>query len=268
MGIFHFKRFDVANEKSAMKVNTDGVLLGAIASIPGGHECLNDSRNASRNDCQNESPKASRPLQILDAGTGTGTIALMIAQRLENRADYHITGIDIDGASAIEADNNFINSPWQDRLEAINTSIQELAGQFDIIVSNPPYYDESLQNPDDRKSLARHTASQENEGSEGSPMSYRILLEYASEHLSPDGHLSIILPADNENALLRYGRTCGLFPFRIMRIRTTASKKYSRIVAEFARTQKETIEETLTIHESNGYSKEYQAIMKDFYLWA
>ena len=118
MSVFSFKRFDVINEKSAMKVNTDGVLLGALATIP----------------ATTDFAKTKNKLSVIDAGTGTGTIALMLAQRLEKQANVHILGVDIDKDSYLEAKQNFKNSLWHERIEASNISLQECEGQFDIIV--------------------------------------------------------------------------------------------------------------------------------------
>lgn len=247
MEVFHFKRFDVANENSAMKVNTDGVLLGALATVP---------------------KVEAADFSVMDVGTGTGTIALMIAQRLECQNNVKIIGIDIDRASAAEAEMNFHNSAWRERLRALNVPLQRCSGNYDLILSNPPYYDNSLQNSDMRKNIARHTASPDDENEDNSPLSFRMLLDFAGEHLRQKGLLSVILPADIERDVLRYGRACGLFPVRIVRIRTTDRKPASRIVVEFSHARSEGVEELLTIHEGNGYSSEYQSLMKDFYLWA
>ncbi|MGN1232838.1 MAG: tRNA1(Val) (adenine(37)-N6)-methyltransferase, partial [Candidatus Cryptobacteroides sp.] len=172
MSVFHFKKFDVRNDKSAMKVNTDGVLLGASA------------------------PLQPSDRQILDIGTGTGTIALMLAQRLGREAGVlpsgtMITGIDIDVDAAAEAGENFLASPWNGNLKALHTPLSdyEPESRFDLIVSNPPYYDDSLTNPDARKATARHT---------GDGLSFRDILEFAEPRLNAGGRLCIILPADQE----------------------------------------------------------------------
>ena len=144
MSVFRFKKFEVRNEKSAMKVNTDGVLLGIAA------------------------PVNSSDSNILDIGTGTGTIALILAQRLHDTCgitdNVSIAGIDIDAPAAEEAGINFSNSPWADSLTAKNISLEDFSAEtgdrkFDLIVSNPPYYDASLTNPDARKTTARHTGT-------------------------------------------------------------------------------------------------------------
>lgn len=252
MGVFRFKKFEVVNERSAMKVNTDGVLLGAAMTI---------------------SPSDRT---MLDVGTGTGTIALMAAQRLSSAIlnsssvilnevkNPRIDAIDIDEASASEASANFINSPWNSILKAHHLSLEEFAASaetvYDLIFSNPPYFEDSLTAPDERKSTARHT-------SDG--LSYRDIFEFAKDRLSENGRVSLVLPADQEAALTRYARMCGLYLFRILRVRTVPRKAPSRIIAEFSRTRcAELSEELLTIQDEGKYTQEYLSLTGDFYLFA
>ena len=252
MGVFRFKKFEVVNERSAMKVNTDGVLLGAAMTI---------------------SPSDRT---MLDVGTGTGTIALMAAQRLSSAIlnsssvilnevkNPRIDAIDIDEASASEASANFINSPWNSILKAHHLPLEEFAASaetvYDLIFSNPPYFEDSLAAPDERKSTARHT-------SDG--LSYRDIFEFAKDRLSENGRVSLVLPADQEAALTRYARMCGLYLFRILRVRTVPRKAPSRIIAEFSRTRcAELSEELLTIQDEGKYTQEYLSLTGDFYLFA
>jgi tRNA1Val (adenine37-N6)-methyltransferase len=251
MGVFRFKKFEVVNERSAMKVNTDGVLLGAAMTI---------------------SPSDRT---MLDVGTGTGTIALMAAQRLSSVIlsspvilnevkNPRIDAIDIDEASASEASANFINSPWNSILKAHHLPLEEFAAStetvYDLIFSNPPYFEDSLTAPDERKSTARHT-------SDG--LSYRDIFEFAKDRLSANGRVSLVLPADQEAALTRYARMCGLYLFRILRVRTVPRKAPSRIIAEFSRTRcAELSEELLTIQDEGKYTQEYLSLTGDFYLFA
>ena len=245
MGVFRFKKFEVVNERSAMKVNTDGVLLGASMTI------LPSDR------------------AMLDVGTGTGTIALMAAQRLSSVIlnevkNPRIDAIDIDEASASEASANFINSPWNSILKAHHLPLEEFAASaetvYDLIFSNPPYFEDSLTAPDERKSTARHT-------SDG--LSYRDIFEFAKDRLSENGRVSLVLPADQEAALTRYARMCGLYLFRILRVRTVPRKAPSRIIAEFSRTRcAELSEELLTIQDEGKYTQEYLSLTGDFYLFA
>ena len=246
MGTFRFKRFEVVNERSAMKVNTDGVLLGAAMTIRPEDRCM------------------------LDIGTGTGTIALMAAQRISGNA-IRIDAVDIDEPSATEAAKNFANSPWSESLHAHNLSLDAFAAmdkkdglpavqRYDLIFSNPPYFEDSLTAPDERKSTARHT-------SDG--LSYRDIFEFAKERLTDSGRVSLVLPADQEAALCRYARMCGLHLFRILRVRTVPRKAPSRMIAEFSRHRCETVkEELLTIQNEGQYTQEYLSLTHDFYMFA
>ena len=259
MSVFRFKYFNVVNERSAMKVNTDGVLLGAAMTIL----------------------PADR--RLLDIGTGTGTIALMAAQRAlgipgqagddemrsgdnEVRAggDVLIDAIDVDEPSASEAAANFGESHWEEHLRAHNLSLQDFAdsepGKYDLIFSNPPYFEDSCIAPDERKSTARHTSV---------GLSYRDIFEFASERLTDNGRVSLVLPADQEAALCRHARMCGLHLFRIVRIRTVERKAPMRIITEFSRQRCQTpAEEMLTIMNEGKYTQEYLSLTKDFYLFA
>lgn len=250
--IFRFKKFCVVNERSAMKVNTDGVLLGAVMTI---------------------SPTDRR---LLDIGTGTGTIALMAAQRaleisVQDRKgemmtwnDIMIDAIDIDEPSASEAAANFKKSPWAERLRAHNLSLQDFAesdsASYDLIFSNPPYFEDSLIAPDERKSTARHT-------SEG--LSYRDIFDFAAKRLSEKGRVSLVLPADQEALVCRYARMSGLHLFRILRVRTVPRKAPSRMIVEFSRIRTDEPQDTvLTIQNEGKYTQEYLSLTQDFYLFA
>ena len=248
MSVFHFKKFDVRNDRSAMKVNTDGVLLGICA------------------------PMQPSDRQILDIGTGTGTAALVLAQRLNGAAmedgagftgiDAMITGIDIDEDAAAEAGENFRESPWSGILTALHTPLSEYEPDsgFDLIVSNPPYYDDSLTNPDARKATARHT---------GGGLSYREILAFAETRLNTGGRLCIILPADQEKELLRYGRMHGLHPSNILRIKTVQRKAPSRTIVTFKSGERAVpVEDCLVIMEKGSYTRQYLSLVKDYYLFA
>lgn len=246
MSVFHFKQFDVVNEESSMKVNTDGVLLGAAVTLSDG------DRN------------------VLDVGTGTGTIALMLAQRYS--ASVHslpcITGIDIDGPSAAEAMLNFSASRWSSSLTARHCPMRDYfpPERLDLIVSNPPFFDDSLLPPLERRSMARHTV--------GPALSFAALVDYAREQLTPGGRLAVILPSDQETRSIRYAVSCGLYPFHILRVRSTPRKAVARVVMEFSPEPCDSVrEELLTIQDPasypqnrNGYTPEYMDLTGDFYL--
>lgn len=235
-----------------MKVNTDGVLLGAVVPICNG-------------DCR-----------VLDIGTGTGVIALMLAQRLTADTEQvsrmqplRILGIDIDPDAAAEAADNFASSEWAEALTSEEISLESLevrlAGNaseaFDIIVSNPPYYDSSLTNPDGKKAVARHT-----DLPQGS-LSYREVMEFAARHLSATGRLSVVLPSDQEFAALRYARMCGLHLSHLLRVRTVERKQPKRFIATFVTAPCECHPQMLTIMEKGKYTDEYISLVKDFYLF-
>jgi tRNA1Val (adenine37-N6)-methyltransferase len=132
--------------------------------------------------------------------------------------------------------------------------------KYDLIFSNPPYFEDSLTAPDERKSTARHT-------SDG--LSYRDIFEFAKERLTDSGRVSLVLPADQEAALCRYARMCGLHLFRILRVRTVPRKAPSRMIAEFSRHRCETVkEELLTIQNEGQYTQEYLSLTHEFYLFA
>lgn len=223
------------NEKSALKLGTDAVLLGAAVTL------------------------SSEDRNLLDIGTGTGIIALMAAQRAESAgADCRIEAIDIDAPSCEEASLNFTASPWSGKLSVMNTALQGFKPEcrYDLVFSNPPYYDESLKNPDERESAARHTEC----------LSYRQICAFCSENLTDSGRLSLILPSDCETALRRTAASFGLYPFRLLRIRTTASKPARRLIAEFSRNRVTPSEEELVLQDGPDRTPEYKALTSDFYL--
>lgn len=231
MGEFRFKQFSVRQDDSALKVGTDAVLLGALMTV----------RPADR--------------RLLDIGTGTGVIALMAAQRCP---DALIDAIDIDAPSAAEAASNFAVSPWPDRLHAVCTALQGYhpEAEFDIVFSNPPYYDNSLTNLDERETTARHTGS----------LSHSEICAFASGYLAPDGRLALILPSEAERHFLRSAASFGLMPFRIVRIKTTSAKAPKRVVLELSRIRQTVEETTLTLQDGPGRSAEYSSLTGEFYL--
>jgi len=212
-----------------LKVGTDAVLLGAAMTVRPG------DRNA------------------LDVGTGTGVIALMAAQR----SPAHIDAIDVDVSSVDEARRNFENSPWSVRLNAFIADLRSFKpdGKYDLIFSNPPYFEDSLKNPDVRESAARHTDS----------LSYRDIIAFSSRYLRPEGRLSLILPSEEETALLRAAASFGLFPFHLLRIRTTPAKAPRRIIAEFSGTRTAVEEDELTLQDGSARSTAYSSLTEDFY---
>ena len=228
---FAFKQFTVRHDRCAMKVGTDGVLLGAWTDL-------------------------SHSRRILDIGTGTGLIALMLAQRC---MDARITAIDLDSAAVEQAQENIQASPWKDRIEALQQDICTYPpnGTFDTIVSNPPYFIDSLKCPDGQRSTARHTDT----------LDADRLIGKVSELLTSDGRFSIILPAEQTEDLIRVAGEKGLHPSRQTWVITRPGLSPKRILMEFRKTPVTLQPDELVIElERHVYSEEYIALTKEFYL--
>lgn len=231
---FRFKRFNVAQPRSAMKVGTDGVLLGAWAD-------LGESQG-----------------QILDIGTGTGLVALMAAQRTE-RWGAKVVGVEIDAPSAEDARDNFGASEWSARLTVVECPIQEYRSEekFAHILSNPPYFVRSLTSPDAARTAARHTTS----------LTFEELAAAAARLLAPDGRLSLVLPYDAVGDMTLAAARSGLFLARREDVRTKQTAEPKRSLLEFGFEPRPTLRTDLTIHIAGGdYSEEYRTLTKDFYL--
>lgn len=216
-----------------MKVGTDGTLLGAWAMLPSSG-------------------------RILDIGTGTGLIAIMAAQR---SAQSQITAIDIDSECVEQALQNAAASPWGDRIEVINVSLQEYfpTQRFDVVLSNPPYFVDSLQSPDAARSVARHTES----------LRFDDLAKGVSRLLQPSGHFALILPPAEMERFCSAARGV-LFTTRRCEVWTTPTSGAKRILAQMQLEPPTTlpINEKLIIedHGPQGYSEEYRRLTRDFYL--
>lgn len=236
--IFSFKHFDVANRRSAMRVGTDGVLLGAWA-MP----ALEVS--------------AETPLRCLDVGCGTGVISLMIAQRFENAT---ITAIDIDADAVAESTENFAASPFASRLNAkmCDFVTYNSAEQYDLIVSNPPFFTETLLSPDAQRAVARHANSL--------PLS--ALIGNAAKLLSDNGIIALIVPHSRDEEVIAEVALAHLSPIRRCALYTKPGKPQRRTLWAIGNRQHNSlIEETLFIHDTTGgYSEPYKKLLADFYL--
>jgi tRNA1Val (adenine37-N6)-methyltransferase len=228
---FYFKQFKVNQSQSAMKVGTDGVLLGAWVN-------------------------AIQPHNILDIGTGTGLIALMMAQKFPAA---QITAIEPEMSAFQEAVNNFNESQWSDRIVAKNTTLQHFKTdeKFDLIVSNPPFYNSTFKELEEKRAKARHSAS----------LSYSDLLISCSKLLNNNGLCFFILPFSEEGFFLEMARKCRLFPVEICRVRGHQDAPLKRILIALAFHESELKETELTIEISRGtYTEAYINLVKDFYL--
>ncbi len=216
-----------------MKVGTDGTLLGAWALAPSG-KC-----------------------RILDIGTGTGLIALMMAQRFPESS---VLGIDIDSEAVAQAFENVRQSPFSDRITISQYDVMKFddTDGFDVIVSNPPYFVDSLGCPDDQRRIARHTVS----------LTYDGLLRQAFRLLKDDGRLSLVIPSESRSLVESAACLAGFFLTRVCLIKTTPRKQPKRQLIEFRKyIEKELVIEEGIIEDSpNVRSTWYQQLTKEFYI--
>jgi tRNA1Val (adenine37-N6)-methyltransferase len=230
--IFRFKQFEVDQSDCAMKINTDGVLLASLLEIA--------------------------PVErVLDVGTGTGVIALMLAQRL---GDSRVEAVEVDALAALMADKNFRNSIFRERLTLHASSFQQLetTGTYDLIVSNPPFYTDSLHNPDDRRKLARHTDLD----------FFAELLDFASLRLSNQGKLILILPTALADTLVKISTERGLYCSTEVRISSFEGESVLRKIVTFERMPAESVAvREFIIYAAKGiYSEAYRTALAPYFL--
>lgn len=232
--MFRFKQFSIAQDRCAMKVGTDGVLLGAWT------------------------PLINNPYNILDIGTGTGVIALMLAQR--SHAEQ-IDAIEIDDETYEQATENFENSPWNDRLycyhAGLDEFVDEVEEEFDLIVSNPPFYTENYKSENEQRDAARFEDS----------LPFDELVEAADFFLSDHGIFSVIVPFKEEEKIISLCKERDLFPLKITRVKGTPTTEIKRSLLAFSRIEQTQLIDELVIETArHQYTPEYIALTKDFYL--
>ncbi len=229
---FQFKQFSVRQAKSAMKVGTDGVLLGAWVDVQGVRKAL-------------------------DVGTGTGLIALMLAQR----SDARIDAVEIDAGAAAEASENAAASPWADRVRVFHQSIQDYARQanerYDLVVSNPPFFTGGVLSAYQDRASVRHTVK----------LPHGDLLDAARKLLQPQGRLAVILPYLEG---LRFGELAASYGFYLCRrtkVRPLPHQPFNRLLLEFARDVRPLKESELVIQDAQGqWSADYVELTRPFYI--
>lgn len=231
---FQFKHFRIQQEKASHKVGADGVTLGAWCHIP------------------------EHTHHILDIGTGTGLLALMMAQRC---TQAHITAIEIDQDSYQQAVENIQHSLWNERITVIHSSIQEWTEQtkkqFDLIVSNPPYFDHALKANNTSRSNARHTDT----------LSKEALIHSVCQLLHPNGRLALILPPTEHQKLKEIAEAHQLHCVRATSLYPNSTKPTKRILTEWSKTPQQTIHNQLIIErERHHYTDSYSEMVQDFYL--
>jgi tRNA1Val (adenine37-N6)-methyltransferase len=237
---FVFKEFEVNQTNCAMKVGTDAVLLGAWGRLPEyGH--------------------------TLDIGTGTGIIAMMAAQR----SSTFIDAIEIDEEAYTEALDNCKKSKWNERISVHHISFQKFvpraSKKYDVILSNPPYFSNCVQAASESRTMARHTCN----------LSFEELVDGIASLLMKDGSFATILPLKEAQDLTSIAKRYGLYPNRIMRVKTTCTKPEKRILLQFEFNKSIPLEETLVIEneqeagnslKTRSYSSDYINLTRNFYL--
>ncbi len=227
---FQFKQFRVEQDRCGMKISTDAVLLGALAEE---HE----------------------PTSILDIGTGTGVIALMLAQRFPHSK---IEAVEIDESAARQASANFQSSPWQSRICIHHMPFQDyvkVGSKFDLIVSNPPYFSDHLKSKDNKRNIALHTDA----------LAFDALAKGVAALLTDHGKFWVILPPRQFADFERIGAEIGLFPHRIFQVKDRPGKDVIRIIATFSLYKEAIIESSILLKDINGeYSAQYSTLLKKF----
>jgi tRNA1Val (adenine37-N6)-methyltransferase len=235
MSIFQFKQFAVNQDQCAMKIGTDGVLLGTWAPID------------------------TRPNSILDIGTGTGIIALMLAQRCDAQ---QIDALEIDENAYEQAVDNFESSPWSDRLFCFHAGLDEFVeepeDEYDLIVSNPPFYTEDYFSNNEQRDLARFADA----------MPFEDLIEAADLLLSENGIFSVIIPFKEEASFIALAEKYELYPIKITRVKGTPTTEIKRSLLAFRRFELPVLLANELIIETarHQYTPEYMELTKDFYL--
>lgn len=230
--VFRFRQFSVRNELSAMKVGTDGVLLGAWADV-------------------------AEASAVLDVGTGSGVISLMVAQR----GKAMITAIEIDSDAALEAEANVVASPWRERIMVVNDDFVKWAAvtdkQYDHIVSNPPFFANGIVAPDSSRALARH----------GNGLDYYSLISSASRLLVANGKLSMISPVDRQDDILFSVEMARMSVSRITEVCSVDGQRPVRLLWELSPMPVTTVVDRWSIRDKAGnYSSQYIELTRDFYL--
>lgn len=231
---FHFKQFTIEQDRCPMKVGTDGVLLGAWADVAGAD-------------------------QVLDIGTGTGVIAIMLGQRAPEAT---IHGVEVDEEAFLQAEENMHRAPWADRLRAFHTSIQEFTRhhphQYDLIVSNPPFFSGGTFSTNQDRTSVRHTVK----------LPHGDLLISVRSLLAPEGKFCVILPLIEGLRFQELAESYHLYCTKVTEVRPKKEKPVERLLLQLERQKKEVRKDELIIqHEGNNeWTEKYIALTGAFYL--
>ena len=231
---FTFKKFSVNQDRCAMKIGTDGVLLGAWT------------------------PLINNPFNVLDIGAGTGILSLMLAQR--SNAEQ-IDAIEIDEDAYEQCVENFEASPWGDKLFCFHAGLDEFVDEpedeYDLIISNPPFYTDDYKSDNTSRDLARFEDA----------LPFEELIEAAALLLSDNGIFSVIIPFKEEERFISLCKELDLFPLKITRVKGTPTSEIKRSLLAFCRMEQTPLIDELVIEISrHNYTPEYIELTKDFYL--
>lgn len=231
---FKFKQFTVHQDQCAMKIGTDGVLLGAWTSLE------------------------NKPFSVLDIGAGTGILSLMIAQR---SSAQQIEAIEIDENAYEQCAENFENSPWNDRLFCYHASllefVEEVDDTFDLIICNPPFYSEDYKSKDEARDLARFNDA----------MPFEHLIYAVANLLTDNGLFSVVIPKKEENKFIELASKTGLFPKRILHVKGNLNTDIKRSCIEFSFEKIKTKTSELVIETArHQHTTDYINLTKKFYL--
>jgi tRNA1Val (adenine37-N6)-methyltransferase len=235
--MFQFKQFTISDQNTAMKIGTDGILLGSWVNV-------------------------DKATKILDIGTGTGVISIMCAQK---NIEAEIVALEIDESAIMDAHQNIQNCTWKTRIQLIHESLQEFekgnSRFFDCIISNPPYFENSQKAAYDSRIKARHTDS----------LHYTDLLRFAKNWLADEGTLNLILPKEQGYQCVEASDAFNLKPIRICEVHPIPSKPAHRLLISFGRaSSKQELEKSKLVIETgvvrHEYTEEYKKVCKEFYL--
>ncbi|MBK0402110.1 methyltransferase [Adhaeribacter sp. BT258] len=229
---FQFKQFRINQDRTAMKVCTDSCVLGAWAEVK-------DAK------------------QILDIGTGTGLLSLMVAQR----SHAQITAVEIDAAAAAQAEENFAESPWKNRIVLAQKSLQQFGQenqqQFDVIICNPPFFQASLKSPDTARTIAKHTQE----------LPFEDLVHFVKQFLTPEGIFYLLLPPAEAEVFRNLAFKEKLFPARELQLFTQPDGKHLRTIYAYSFWEKPTQKQSLIIRNPDqAYTADFATLLKDYYL--